>query len=354
MKITFTLLLRRGRIQGTEAFSYKTLKGEGRMKSNKVFWVLFVGILFIGFTHDGFAQAYPTKPIRVVVPNTAGGSNDLLMRGLQRPLEKELGGKIVVENIPGGNYKVGTMEVVNAAPDGYTLLYAGHAPMIAYFYGGTYDFRVWEKLTIIAQTGETPLGLFEVRNDSPFKTWADLVSFAKKNPGKLTCGGAGARGQLELIVIEATKALGIQVKYVPFAGSGPSGIALLGGHVDFHASTAADALPRIRAGQTRGLAMPSYNRLPELPDIPTFKEVNLPLILPPYGYNFWGPLNLPQRFVDQISQAVEKAIKDKDNLDLGSRMLYQPIFKNAKTLNEEIKNFDATVGPKFAATFPKL
>lgn len=323
------------------------------MKTNEIFLVLLIGIILFGFTHNGFAQTYPAKPVRVVVPNTAGGSNDLLMRVLQKPLEKELGGKIVVENIPGGNYKIGTLEVMNAAPDGYTLLFAGHAPMIAYFYGGTYDFRVWEKLTIIAQTGETPLGLFEVRNDSPFKTWSDLVTYAKKNPGKLTCGGAGARGQLELIVIEAAKAAGIQVKYVPFAGSGPSGIALLGGHVDFHASTAADALPRIRAGQTRGLAMPSFKRLPELPDIPTFKEVNLPLILPPYGYSFWGPLNLPQPIVNQVSKAVERAIKDKENIDFGSRILYQAIFKDAQTLKEEIKNFDETVGPKFAATFPK-
>jgi tripartite-type tricarboxylate transporter receptor subunit TctC len=339
---------------GSYKIELRNLKGERRMKINKAFWVLFFGIFFLGFTQMGFTQTYPAKTIRVVVPSPAGSTVDLIMRVLQKPLGKELGGKVIVEDITGGNYKMGTMEVMNATPDGYTLLYAAQTAMIAFYYGGTYDFKVWEKLTTIAQTGEMPLGFFEVRSDSPFKTWADLVSFAKKNPGQLTCGGPGARGQQELVLVEAAKAAGIQVKWVPFTGSGPTGTAILGGQVDFACPNAAEALIRIKAGQTRGLAVPWDKRYPEMPDVPTFKELGLPVVIPPFGFSFFGPPNLPGSIVNQISKAVERALKDKEYIDFTTRILYQPLFKDAQAVKEANEMYLKTVVPKLVAAFPKL
>jgi tripartite-type tricarboxylate transporter receptor subunit TctC len=242
---------------------------------------------------------------------------------------------------------------MKAEPDGHTLLFASHGALMGYFYSGTYDFKVWEKLTIIAQSGDMPYGFLEVRSDSPFKTWADLVSFAKKNPGKLTCGGPGAGGVMNLNVIETAKAAGIDVKYVPFAGAGPSGTALLGGHVDYRVCLPPEAYPNIKAGKTRGLAISYGKRLPEMPDVPTFKELGLMEVIPPLSYDFWGPPNLPKSLLNQISKAVEKAVKDPGYLDFCRRILYQPIFKDAQALKEDIKIFEEKVGPKLAATFPK-
>ncbi len=323
------------------------------MKSVKILLVLVTYLFLAGYAHDGFAQNYPTKPIRVIVPFAAGGSNDLIARSLQKPLGKELKGTIVVENISAGTTKLGTLEVMKAEPDGHTLLFASHGALMGYFYSGTYDFKVWEKLTIIAQSGDMPYGFLEVRSDSPFKTWADLVSFAKKNPGKLTCGGPGAGGVMNLNVIETAKAAGIDVKYVPFAGAGPNGIALLGGHVDYRVCLPPEAYPNIKAGKTRGLAISYGKRLPEMPDVPTFKELGLMDVIPPLSYDFWGPPNLPESLVNQISKAVEKAVKDPSYLDFCRRILYQPVFKDAQTLKEDIKLFEEKVGPKLAATFPK-
>ena len=323
------------------------------MKGVKILLVLVSYLFLAGYAHDGFAQNYPTKPIRVIVPFSAGGSNDLIARTLQKPLGKELKGTIVVENIPAGTTKLGTLEVMKAEPDGHTLLFASHGALMGYFYSGTYDFKVWEKLTIIAQSGDMPYGLLEVRSDSPFKTWADLVSFAKKNPGKLICGGPGAGGVMNLNVIETAKSAGIDVKYVPFAGAGPSGTALLGGHVDYRVCLPADTYPNIKAGKTRGLAISYGKRLPEMPDVPTFKELGLMDVIPPLSYDFWGPPNLPESLSSQISKAVEKALKDPGYLDFCRRMVYQPVFKDAQTLKEDIKFFQEKVGPKLAATFPK-
>ena len=323
------------------------------MKAIRIFWVLFIGVFFLGLPLDGFAQNYPTKPVRVIVPFSAGGSNDLIARTLQKPLGKELKGTIVVENIPAGTTKLGTLEVMKAEPDGHTLLFASHGALMGYFYSGTYDIRVWEKLTIIAQSGDMPYGFFETRIDSPFKNWADLVSFAKKNPGKLTCGGPGAGGVMNLNVIEAAKAAGIEVKYVPFAGAGPSGTALLGGHVDFRVCLPPEAYPNVKAGKTRGLAVSYSKRLPEMRDVPTFKELGLMEVIPPLSYDYWGPPNLPSNLVNQISKAVEKAVKDPDYLEFCKRMVYQPVFKDAAMLKEDIKFFEEKVGPKLDAAFPR-
>ncbi len=322
----------------------------------KIFKILLISItcLFLtGYAHDGFAQKYPAKHIRVIVPFAAGGSNDLFARALQKPLGKELNGTIVVENIPAGTTKMATLEVMKADPDGYTLLCASSEALIGYFYSVTYDFKIWEKLSIISQGGDTPYGLLEVRNESPFQTWADLVSFAKKNPGKLTCGGPGAGGVMNLIVIETAKAAGIDVKYVPFAGSGPATVALLGGHLDYRACLLADGYPNVKSGRTRGLAMSYANRIPEMPNVPTFKEVGLMEMPLTQGMDFWGPPNFPEGLFNQISRAIETAVKDTSFLEFCRRVGYQPVFKNSQTRKEDARLFEKNIGPGLMAAFPK-
>ena len=124
---------------------------------------------------------------------------------------------------------MGTVELFKSDPDGYSLMLAGRAALMSSCYSGTYDEKVWEKMTIIGQSGEVPSGLLEVKAHSPFKIWADLASCAKKNPWKLICGGPSAGGQINLIVQETAKGAGIDVKYVLFASAGSTGTALGGG-----------------------------------------------------------------------------------------------------------------------------
>jgi tripartite-type tricarboxylate transporter receptor subunit TctC len=315
--------------------------------------LLFLTAFILVWEGHAFAQAYPTKPIRVIVPFSAGGSNDLICRALVKPMGKELKGSIVVENIPGGTTKMGVNEVMKADPDGHTLLFASHGALMGYLYSGTYDFKVWEKLVIIGQSGEMPYGFFEVRMDSPFKTWGELVKYAKQNPGKLTCGGPGAGGVMGMVAIDVAKAAGIDVKYVPFAGAGPSGTAVLGGHVDYRVCLPADAMTNIRGGKTRGLAVSYGKRLPEIPDVPTLKELGLFEEIPTLSYDFWGPPNFPSSLVTIVAKAVEKGVKDPEYIQFCNRIAYQPIFKGEKELKEDIKFFEEKVGPKLAALYKK-
>ncbi len=323
------------------------------MKINKLFWVFFLGIIFSGLTYNGFAQEYPMKPIRVIVPFAAGGANDLVARALQKPLAKELKQPVTVENIPAGTTKVGTLEVMKADPNGYTLLCAGHAAIMGYYYSGTYDFKIWEKLTIIGQSGEMPYACMETRVESPFKTWAELVEYAKKNPGKVTVGGPGAGGVQNLIAIETAKAVGIDVRYVPFAGGGPSGTAVLGGHVDYRVCPPSEAITNVRAGKTRVLGVAYEKRLPELPDVPTFKELGLPGEFPTLSYDYWGPMNLPPRIVNTFANALEKALQDPDYRLFCQRIIYFPIFKDGPMLKKDMRWFEETIGPKLAVFYRK-
>ncbi len=327
------------------------------MKGIRIMLILISSLCLAGYSHDGFAQSYPTKPIRVIIPFTAGSTNTLIVRALQKRLSKELNGAtFVVENIPGGTTKMATLEVMKADPDGYTLYCVSPEALIGYFHSGSYNFKAWEEMTYIAQIGYMPYALLEVRADSPFKTWGDLVSFAKKNPGKLTCGGPAAGGVVNMVVIETAKDAGITIKYVPFAGAAPSNVALMGGHVDYRGCVSSDAAPNIRAGQTRGLGISNDKRLPELPDVPTFKEVGFTGLmgdLPPFTYVFFGPPKLPESLRDQISKAVEKSVKDPDYIDYCRKVIIQPVFKDVRTAKEDMKYFSEKVGSKLETLFPK-
>jgi len=327
------------------------------MKCIRITLVLMISLCLLGYSQEGFAQNYPTKPIRVIIPFTAGSTNTLIVRALQKRLSKELNGAtFVVENIPAGTTKMATLEVMKAEPDGYTLYCVSPEALMGYFYSGSYNFRAWEEMTYIAQIGYMPYALLEVRADSPFKTWGDLVNFAKKNPGKLTCGGPAAGGVVNMVAIDTAKNAGIEIKYVPFAGAAPSNIALMGGHVNYRVCVSSDAAPNIRAGLTRGLAISNDKRLAEMPDVPTFKEVGFTGLmseLPPFSYVLYGPPKLPETLRNQISKAVEKSITDPEYVEYCRSVIIQPVFKDAQTAKQDMKFFAEKVGGRLEVLFPK-
>jgi tripartite-type tricarboxylate transporter receptor subunit TctC len=241
------------------------------------------------------------------------------------------------------------MEGMKAKPDGYTLILISAQSWVGYYYSKTYDFKVWEKLTPVGNITSEPYGFVEVLADSPYKTWADLARIAKENPGKLTCGGPGAGGILEILFHQVTKAAGIQCKYVPFAGAGPAKTALLGGHVDFRICQPTEAIAMIRAGKTRGLAVSTPKRFGPLPDVPTFTELG---IGEPMGLTrgVWGPANMPPKIVQVLTRAMEKATKDPAFIKLVEEdLVFKVDYKTGETMQREIVEFDKAVGPKFEA-----
>jgi tripartite-type tricarboxylate transporter receptor subunit TctC len=308
----------------------------------------------LGFAAQAaFAQAYPSKPIRIIVPFAASGANDLIGRALQRPLARILNGSIVIENMPGASTKIGVNEVMKAAPDGHTLLFASLASTMGYFYSGAFDdVKVHERLVILGRSGQMAWGMLEAKADAPFKNWQELVAHAKKNPGKLSSGGPAPGGMMNLIVLETAKLAGIDVTYVPFAGGGPSGIALLGGHVDYRVAQPPEVVNNVRAGKTRGIAVAFPTRLPELPDVPTFRELGLAFDVPIFGFDLWGPPGLPAPIASQLTKAMEQAVADPEYQETVKKLTYQPVFLGPEGLHQMRKQFESEIGPKLLAAFP--
>jgi tripartite-type tricarboxylate transporter receptor subunit TctC len=299
------------------------------------------------------AQGYPSKPVRLIVPFAAAGSNDLIARALQKPLGKALNGNVLVENMPGASTKIGAFEVMKAAPDGHTLFFASLASTMAYYYSGAFDnVKVHQELVILGRSGQMPWGMLEVRADSPFRTWQDLVEFGKKNPGKLSAGGPASGGMMNLIVLETAKGSGINVVYIPFAGGGPSGTALLGGHIDYRVAQPTEVFPNVRAGKTRGLAVGFPSRVPEMPDVPTFRELGIEFDVPIFGFDLWGPPRLPAAIASQLTKAMEQAVKDPEYVEVAKRLTYQPVFVGPEPLKEMMRQFEKEIGPKLEAAFP--
>jgi tripartite-type tricarboxylate transporter receptor subunit TctC len=322
------------------------------MDIGKALRISLVGVFCWGISHACLAQNYPSKPIRIIVPFAAAGANDLSARAIQRPLGKVLGGTVIVENIAGASTKIAVNELLKSAPDGHTLMLAGHVALLGYYYSGIYDSKFWDQLTILGQTGQMPWGMLEARADAPFKNWAELVSYAKKNPGKLNVGGPAPGGMMNLIVIETAKNAGIDVTYVPFAGGGPSGTALLGGHVEYRVAQPPEVFPNLRAGKTRGLAVAFPSRVPEMPDVPTFKELGIMFDIPVFGFDFWGPPNMSPALARRLSTAIEEAIKDPEFVEASRRLAYMPVFTGPEALKESMRNFEKNIGPKLVAAFP--
>ena len=311
--------------------------------------------LLVMLPNLGQAQVndFSSKPIRVIVPFAAGGANDLIARALQRPLGKALGGTVVVENRAGGSTKIGTQALLRAEPDGHTLLLLGHVALMSYYYSGTYDSKVWNEMTVLGQTGQMAWGMLEARADAPFQTWQELIAFAKKNPGKLSAGGPALGGMMNLIVIESAASAGVDITYIPYAGGGPSGAALLGGHVQYRVAQPPEVYPNVKAGLTRGLAVAFPTRLPEMPDVPTLKELGIKEDVPVFGFDFWGPGQMPAALAQKISKAIEEAIKDPEYIEIAKRLTYQPIFTGPESLKVSIQNFESNVGPRLEKAFPR-
>jgi tripartite-type tricarboxylate transporter receptor subunit TctC len=255
------------------------------------------------------ATTYPSKPVRIVVPFAPGASTDILSRLAADELSRRLGQPFVVENIGGAGGTIGTAQVVNAKPDGYTLVAATPGPITVSPVaqkGLSYDVNQLRAITLIA---EGPGGLVVARN-SPFKSVADLLTAARARPGALSFGSAGT-GAFSHLASELLKTLaGIDVVHVPYKGSGPAMVDVLGGRLDFYIEFFPAVAKLVDSGELRALAVTSGKRFPLRPDIPTMIEAGVP----GYDASAWvglmAPAATPKDIIDKLQQALAQSLRD--------------------------------------------
>jgi tripartite-type tricarboxylate transporter receptor subunit TctC len=255
-----------------------------------------------------WAQSYPTRPVRLVVGFAAGGGADIVARLMGQWLSEGLGQPFIVENRPGAGTNIATETVVNATPDGYTLLLAGlpNASNASLF--SKLHFNFIRDIVPVARIDQSPL-VMVVNPSFPARTVPEFIAYAKANPGKINMASAGT-GSVSHLAGELFKIMaGLNLIHVPYRGGAPAVTDLLGGQVQAMFLPVTVSIELIKAGKLRALAITSATRLEALPDIPTMGE-----FLPGYEANAWygigAPKNTPAEIVDKLNAAINAAIAD--------------------------------------------
>jgi tripartite-type tricarboxylate transporter receptor subunit TctC len=264
-------------------------------------------IVFAGFagTH---AQTYPSRVITLVIPFAPGGSTTIVGRGVADKMGELLGEKIVVDNRPGAGGTVGTKAVAKSEPDGYTLVlgYTGTLAIGPSLYKNVgYDPR--KDFAPIGMIGNAPNSLV-VNPSFPAKTVAELIAYAKANPGKVNFGSAGAGTASHITGEYFARAAGITLVHVPYKGTGPAMTDLLGGHIPMAFAPIPASHANIAAGTLRGLAVTSTTRSSLLPDVPTIAESALPGFDASLYYGLAAPAGTPRPIIDKLNKALREAL----------------------------------------------
>ena len=267
---------------------------------------IFVLVSIVSFALSAHA-AWPERPIRFIVPGGAGGAPDILMRILASELSKQLGVAIVVENKPGALGTLGMLDVVRAAPDGYTLGYGNIVPLsVAQSLMDKLPYDVEKDLSLVSNTLRVA-NLLAVTNELPVKSVPELVAHAKRNPGRLSMASAG-NGTTSHLGGELFKAMtGTFILHVPYRGSPPAINDLIAGRVHLMFDNLSSIAPHAKSGRVRALAVSGVRRSPVFPDLPTVAESGVP------GYETvaWGgvvgPAGLPKEIVTRLRAEIAKA-----------------------------------------------
>jgi tripartite-type tricarboxylate transporter receptor subunit TctC len=294
------------------------------------------------------AQAYPSRPVRIIVGFPAGGSTDIYARLIGQWLSERFGAPFVVENRPGAGSNLGAEAVVKAPPDGYTLLLATGNNAVSATLFDKLNFDFVRDIAPVASIARSPAVLV-VNPAVPATTVPELIAYAKSDPGKLNMG-SGGNGSVQHVYGELFKMMtGVSMLHVPYRGTAPALADLVGGQVQVMFDTLSTSLEFIKAGKLRALAVTTAGRLEVLPDVPTVGD-----FVPGYEASGWLGLGAPKgtsiEIVDRLSKEVSACLTDPKLrarvADLGGTVLTLSPTEFRKFIGEEIEKWGKVV--KFA------
>lgn len=249
-----------------------------------------------------FAQSYPTRPIRMIVPYAAGGSTDQLARSIQQPLSEILGQPVIIDNKPGAGGTIGIDQVVKAAPDGYTLAFGNTGPNAVVSLMRKVPYDQFKDLRSISTVALTPM-ILAVPIDSPAKTVREFVDYAKKQGDALNFGSVG-NGSLSHLTGEYFNELAqLRIQHIPYTGGAPMTAAFLGGQIQAAFVTGLDGASMLAMGKVRYLAVATPQRTPVVPGLPAIAEV-----VPGFTSNAWFGVLAPKGVPDDIARRLNEAV----------------------------------------------
>jgi len=281
------------------------------------------------------SQGYPERPIRVIVAY-APGATDAAARVVTKPMSVLLGQPMVIENRPGAEAGIGSAFVAKSVPDGYTLLYTPSSSVLRphLTVEMLYDPLA---LTAIGRAVGT-VNILVIPAGHPAKTVADLIAYAKANPGKVTFGGVGA-GSAQLAGMFLQRLADVEFTHVPYKGTTPAMTDLLAGRLTFIFSGVGHVLTNIRAGKLRVLGVTGDERHFQLPDIPTMAEAGFKNFdLPPIWHALVGPLKLPRPVVNRLSDVLRTSLADPEAIKAINALGYEPIFSTPEQMQAQMRS----------------
>ncbi|QXZ11078.1 tripartite tricarboxylate transporter substrate binding protein [Comamonas sp. Y33R10-2] len=270
-------------------------------------FIASTGLSFSAAAQD-LAKDYPNKPVRMIVPFPPGGGTDILSRVIASKLTEVSKWSIVPDNRAGAGGTMGISEAVKSAPTGYDMVMGQKDNVVLGPY--LYKSLLWNPtrdLTPVAHVAYTPIVIATAAN-SPYKTLADVIAAAKKNPSKITYGSPGNGTSIHLSAVMLEKAAGIQLTHVPYKGSSPAMMDALSGNVDLLVSSVPSAIAQIKAGKMRAIAVTSAARSSSLPDTPTLAESGLKGFNVSTWYGIFMPRNTPTPIVNKVNAEVNKLL----------------------------------------------
>ena len=304
----------------------------------------FLGVILL--SENAIAQAYPSKPVRLIVSFTPGSSTDIVARIVMQKVSEYWGQPAVIENRAGAGGSIGSNVVASAAPDGYTLLVnsSAHAVNPAIFAKLPYD-TLKDFIDVVPLTVQP--NVLVVNSTSPFNTLMDLVNAAKAKPGAINFGHAGVGSGTHLNTERFIAAASMNVTQVPFKGTPEVIAALLSNSVDCYWSPISAGMSAIKGGKLRALAVSSAKRNPTLPEVPTTGEAGVRGADSPLWFGMWAPAGTPADIVQKISSDVRKALADpgvKEKLvALGNDAMDMPPAEFARFVREEIDTYQRVI-----------
>jgi tripartite-type tricarboxylate transporter receptor subunit TctC len=259
-------------------------------------------------TRASWAQAYPSRPIRLVAPFPPGGSIDLTARVVAQWLSDRLGQQVVVENRPGAGGNLGSETVATSAPDGYTLLLCSVANSISATLYQKLGYNFVRDFSHVAFVSRAP-NVMVINPSVPAKTVAEFIAYAKANPGKINMGSSGVGTSIHVSGELFKMMTGVQMQHVPYRGSAPMLTDLIGGQVQVAFDNLQPSLPHVKSGKLRGLAVTTTTRSDALPDLPPIADT-----VPGYEASTWNgvsaPKGTPPEIVDRLNREINAALAD--------------------------------------------
>ncbi len=255
------------------------------------------------------AKEFPERPVTVIVPFSAGGPTDALIRTLGERMRESLGQSVLVENVTGAAGTIGVGRVARAPGDGYTLSFGHWSTHV--INGAVYplNFDLLTDLEPVALLTSYPM-LLVAKNDVPAKDLKEFLPWVKANQNKISVGSIGAGSAAHVAGVYFENSTGTKLNYIPYRGAAPALQDLLAGNIDFMFDHVSNALPHVKEGKIKAFAVTSPTRLPQAPDIPTVDEAGLPNLHVSIWFGLWAPKGTPKDVIAKLNNAVKDALAD--------------------------------------------